>query len=284
MKRGKSMLGHTHGRPRQVTAQEVQHYAEHGWVKLERFLTPALAAALVEEATIVMNEPDDDPESLPSYAVRVDFGATSKAKVAKNVVDIGWWHDRRFVARDDRREPFYSLALGRPIGRNVQRLVGRDVPVQYGSDIIACKQPAGKSGSAATSWHQDLKGQPHDRSGALNIWIAMAEVTPEQGSLRFLDKSHCEGLVDLETALPRLREKYKTTTPMYLRPGDATAHHGYTVHGAPANETLEPRWGYILSYFPADVRYTGVPFHSFDNLGLVEGQHIVHPNYPIIYS
>ena len=270
---------------RQVTDEEVDHYATHGWVRLEGLLTTELAGALLQEAEIVMSEPDDAPESMPSYAVRADFGQGTKTKVAKNVVDIGWWHDRRFVARDDKREPFYSLALGRTMGQNVQRLMGRDVPVQYGSDIIACKQPAGKSGSAATSWHQDLKGQPHDRPGALNIWIALSDVSPEQGGLRFLDGSHREGLADdLDMELAKLCTKYEMTPPVYMRAGDATAHHGYTVHGAPANESKELRWGCILSYFAADVRYTGAPFHSFDNLGLIEGECIVHPNYPVIYS
>ena len=32
-------------------------------------------------------------------------------------------------------------------------------------------------------------------------------------------------------------------------------HHGFTIHGGPANSTDKPRWSYLFSYTPADTRY-----------------------------
>ena len=43
--------------------------------------------------------------------------------------------------------------------------------------------------------------------------------------------------------------------PFHYQPGDCTVHHGYTVHGGPANSTDKPRWSYLFSYSPVDTRY-----------------------------
>jgi ectoine hydroxylase-related dioxygenase (phytanoyl-CoA dioxygenase family) len=45
--------------------------------------------------------------------------------------------------------------------------------------------------------------------------------------------------------------------PIEFRPGDATVHTMFTVHGTAANDTASPRWGLIAAYIPEDSVYTG---------------------------
>jgi ectoine hydroxylase-related dioxygenase (phytanoyl-CoA dioxygenase family) len=165
---------------------------------------------------------------------------------------------------------------------NRRRLSGVDFPVRFHSDHVWRKGP----GSAATPWHQDSTSQGADRVGEFNMWVALDEVTPEMGSIRFLTGSHVEGPLGavtpnlgedgrpdaarsadvatdfgsrdfLQEHYPRLWELYELSAPLHYRPGDATVHKGLMLHGAPANATDRDRWSYIVQYTPADTRYIG---------------------------
>ena len=94
---------------------------------------------------------------------------------------------------------------------------------------------------------------------------------------------HEEGMPDVFEKYPDLLDRYRLSEPLHLRPGDATAHSGLVVHGAPENTTDEARWAFIASYFPADTLYTGAPFHNFDGRGLEVNKPFDLPITPIVY-
>ena len=117
----------------------------------------------------------------------------------------------------------------------------------------------------------------------------LAEVTPDMGAMRFVDKSHLEGPLGstfngdddggflgagnileqypklVSESVEELKEhKWPTdatggvlelTEPFHYQPGDCTLHHGWCVHGGPDNTTPDPRWSYLFAYSPADTRY-----------------------------
>ena len=90
--------------------------------------------------------------------------------------------------------------------------------------------------------------------------------------MRFLTGSHREGGLgagivlgggpDVLGQYPKLLDFYDLSPPLSYEPGDATVHSGFMVHGAPKNQSNETRWSYIMSYFPADVRFTRRPIPS----------------------
>jgi hypothetical protein len=212
----------------------------------------------------------------------------------RQVVDSGYWRDYHYLAREDKLEPFYSIAFSREIGRNSQRLIGRDVAVRYNTDFVAVKVPGPPDSPAnrPTDPHQDFVGVPFDRAGNHNYWIALDEVSPEQGAMRFYSGSHRLGPLGLtgpdheqvfESYHALLAEECELSPPLHLRPGDATVHSSLTIHLAPSNTTERPRIGYVLAYLPADSRYTGAPFHNTDGTGLQQGDRFDHPKFPIIY-
>src|SRR4051794_37182340 len=112
------------GAIREVTADEVAFYRKHGWVLLEGLVRPDLVAEMLQWAR---HERD-----------RWRSSATSESTTAR---DHGIWTEWRFVAGDDGREPFRSLAFSPEMGRNAQALIGRHAPVRYWYDIVACKVP-----------------------------------------------------------------------------------------------------------------------------------------------
>src|SRR3954454_12316520 len=257
---------------REITANEVEAFHEQGWVKLDGLVRPDVVAEMLQWAT----------------AERERWAATGTSETS-SVRDHGMWTEWRFVATDEKREPFASVALSPSMGRNAQRLIGRKVPVRYWYDLVACKVPAGEEGaSGRTAFHQDLPNHPQDRIGTLTIWIALDEVTPEQGSMRFVTGSHHvgplgRGVSDQLEQYPDLLERFEMSPPLHLQPGDATCHDGLTVHGAPPNTGTKPRWSFLLDYFPDDVRYTGVAYNRTDGLGMVAGDRFDHDRSPIVY-
>lgn len=225
-------------RVRPVTDEEVAFYETNGWVKLDRLITPEFAAELL--------------------AVGQDWHERND----KNMAD---WNT---MARQPDAEPFRSFMFSEIMGRNAQRFVNRtrlggtEIPLRYRDDHFVERVPGGK----VTYYHQDSAEHGTDRAGELQFWLALAEVTPEMGAMRFVNGSHHEGPLgsvfkdidgagDLLQVYPKLAELRGMSAPFHYQPGDCTVHHGYTVHGAPPNTTDRSRLCYIFSYTPADTRW-----------------------------
>jgi hypothetical protein len=220
---------------REVTGEEVAFYQEHGWVKLDALVTRELAAELLRVGEDWHQRQHKSTRDWNSLALQADA------------------------------EPFRSFMFSERMGRNAQRLVHRErlgndgASLRYRNDHFVARPP----GPGGTPYHQDSTEHGSDRAGELQFWLALGEVTPEMGAMRFVTGSHREGPLgavlngspDLLEQYPRLTHVYELSPPFHYRPGDATVHHGYTVHGAPPNTSQRPRLSYIFSYTPADTRW-----------------------------
>jgi len=209
--------------------------------------------------------------------------------------DIGWWTEWRYPVRRGREEPFVSVVLSPAMGRNAQRLLGRDQPMRVWHDIVACKAPVeADRPSKATLWHQDQPDWAVDRKG-LTFWIALDHVAPDQGCVQYLSGSFREGplgmipraadadgkMRGLPEEYPELDARYSRSAPYHLEPGDVAVHHSFVVHGAGENRSSRPRWSYIVSYIPGDARYNGLANGDSDGLGLGRGDHFDLPDFPL---
>ncbi|MBX3510140.1 MAG: phytanoyl-CoA dioxygenase family protein [Hyphomonadaceae bacterium] len=271
---------------RALRDDEIALYRTHGWVKAEALIAPETAAQMLAIARPIVETPDlaDKDRRAPKTD---DWGS--------RVVDSGYWRDYHFIARDDGREPFRTIAFDSAIGRNSQRLIGRDVAVRFNTDFLAVKVPGPTDGPAnrPTAPHQDFVNVPFDRVGNHNYWIALDEVKAEQGALRFYSRSHRLGPLGLhdddhEQVLASYRalmdaEGVALSEPVELKPGDATIHSSMTIHCAPPNLTDRWRIGYVLAYMPADSRYTGAPYYNVAGTGIEMGDEFDHARFPIIY-
>jgi ectoine hydroxylase-related dioxygenase (phytanoyl-CoA dioxygenase family) len=275
--------------PRVLTDDEQAAFRRDGWVKLDSFIARELADELLRAAKARMGEEPAEVEQEPSGFTGGNIVYNPAQRLGGRVVDAGYWQDYHYIARDDQVEPFRTLAFSREIGHAAQQLIGRDIPVRYNSDFVACKMPFDRPGGNPTTWHQD--DNPFDRTGALIFWVALDEVTPEMGAMRFLSGSHHEGPLGRTRVqgksvieyYPELLTRYELSPPLHLSPGDATAHAQFVCHGAPENTTDRPRWSYHCAYFPADTLYLPVPNHNFDGIGLELNKPLEHPRFPVVY-
>jgi ectoine hydroxylase-related dioxygenase (phytanoyl-CoA dioxygenase family) len=261
---------------REVTDEEVATYHRNGWVKLEGLLDPELAAAILARGKQRMGE-------------RADAELPDNRKTIMSSQLQAIWRNWQNPAEED--EFFGSVSRAKPLARTASRLLN-DRDVRWWSDTVMCKMPASEGGSR-TPWHQDFPYHAMDRHGVLNFWIALVDIPPEMGTMRFLNGSHRIGPMgrvihrndgkDLLDLYPWIAEEFEVSEPLQLKPGDATVHNLMTVHAAPENATTEPRWSYLTSMFPADALYTGAQQRRTDDLELTVNQPFDHPRFPVVY-
>ena len=266
---------------RDITDAEIEFYEAKGWVKLDRFISSDFAAELLDRA-------------------KQRMGSSGDTHVLRPGVDLVGhlsWRDYHNIAEDD--ETFAELAFSKQIGRNVQRLLRRNVDIRVYANMLATKLGKGQGTDvteyAPTYFHQDFPTLAFDRSGYLGFWIALDEVTPDMGALRFRNGSHRMGSLgrwfdaeELQDVYPFMEQDYPLGPELHYQPGDATVHHGFTVHGAPENTTDRPRWAFVIGYFPADTRFTGAGtpgdehIHDAERYGLRVGETFDHPAFTLI--
>jgi hypothetical protein len=254
---------------RELLDSEVEFFREHGWAFLPGLIDPGAAAELAAHAAGVIGKQAGYSE----YAYKIDTAFS-------------------IHRRPDQTHPVaHAVALSPAMGRNASRLLLGEPRVRLLQSTFLVK--SGRDSGAPhgpTTYHQDFTAHPFDRSEMANFWVAISSITPEMGALRFYDgsrrfgslgKSFLEPGDDTQNRYPDLR-KLALSPPLTLVPGDATVHHGLTVHGAPENATQITRIAMSMTYFDAATLYTGAPFATMDQLGLKVDAPFDHPEYPLL--
>ncbi|WP_198023134.1 phytanoyl-CoA dioxygenase family protein [Mesorhizobium sp. LSHC414A00] len=259
---------------RDVTADEVAHYRNNGWVKLERLWKPDVIGELLRRA---MSRMGADPLSV------------SRANPNERTNNEYDWY-ARWDGCSHHDDWISGVSHSKSVARVASQLMGV-AQVRFYFDHIFTKLPVAKKGGP-TPWHQDLPHHPLDRQGVLTIWTPLIDCPPEMGAMRFLNGSHRAGLlgrflnrndgVSLIDDHPWVLEDYSVSPPLDLRAGDATVHNLTTIHHAPENTTQSPRWVYACQWLPPQARYTGAPNHRTDGLGLKVDMPLDHPRFPVI--
>jgi len=150
-----------------------------------------------------------------------------------------------------------ALALDGRLARTAEEVLGPGLRVFL--DQVICKVP----GAAATIPHQDAPFLSFDDRRSVNCWIALDEVGPDNGALRYRVGSHRLGLLgmveldgdDRLSALDEVAELPEVLVS--LRPGDAVLHHPLAIHRSGANRTTEVRRAFSIQYMPESATYNG---------------------------
>ncbi len=240
---------------RSVTADEIAHYKAHGWVRLKAFLPPAIVDALLSYAQERMG---------------------TDGAVSPNPGKFSFFNSLAV------QQPDHALfgAVLRHYGRNAVALRGlKSSPgVRYFKDSFGVKLPSNRAdGHGRSDWHQDFAAQVSDRSGGMTFWGALVDMTPDMGTMAFLEGSHRHGVMgdyrtygdgNLLDAYPGLIDDCPSSGYLSLSAGDVTVHSDLCVHAAGQNISTGPRWTYLVQLNPADARWTGAPSVSFDTTTL----------------
>lgn len=142
---------------------------------------------------------------------------------------------------------------------------------QVAADLMGCenvriyhdqalfKEPGG----GFTPWHQDQYYWPLDTDKTITLWMPLVDLTEEMGIMKFASGSHTEGYIDklgISDASQSFLENYikqhnfPVSTTSFMKAGDATFHSGWTLHGAPGNNSNTMREVMTIIYFADGAR------------------------------
>lgn len=135
--------------------------------------------------------------------------------------------------------------------------------VRFWHDQLFCK-PAHHGGVVA--WHQDYSYWTRTKPMQhLTCWVALDDVSTENGCVYYIPKSHRWGLLDKPELAgdmeginafltPDQREEFKNKVPVEMKKGYATFHHPLMVHGSYENRSSRPRRAFVLNVFADETR------------------------------
>ncbi len=115
-------------------------------------------------------------------------------------------------------------------------------------------------------WHQDLRYWGlDDSSREITAWIALGDVTRDNGAMRFIPQSHRHGMVEHRDTwresnqLSRGQElavdvDESQAIDVELKSGDMSLHHGSLHHSSPANASHARRIGLTLRFITPEMR------------------------------
>ena len=223
-------------RPIELTDNEVYFYQTQGYLLIPNLIEPAMLDELREAVLDVL-------EANGVSRAQLDHASSTADKLRQNPQYL----------QDSLLD---ELINGEAMMALASRLIGGRA-VRY-LPFTAVK--AG-GGGGQFHFHQDNNYTQHDPAlGSINIWVALVDMTPENGCLQMVPGSHKEGVLDWENAGDgdshrKVAVDPKTFLPIRMRAGDAVAFTRLTVHGSGPNYTNRARVAYGLQYHREDVKF-----------------------------
>ncbi len=176
----------------------------------------------------------------------------------------------------------YELASHPAILDAVEAVIGPDIMLYDATFII--KEP---NTAAHVSWHQDLTywGLSHSQK-VTSTWLAISNATAENGCMQMIPGSHRTGQLKHENTddpdnvlyLGQMVQGADLSTAKHctLMAGEASIHHGWTVHSSLPNKTDERRIGFNAQYIAPEVYNTsGIKIPAMLMRGDCEHDHFI---------
>ena len=224
--------------PYDLNQQQVDFYAENGYIKLKHVLAPAL----LEHYRKAIN---GRVAELSADALPLDQ-RTTYGKAFLQIMNL--WTESHEVK---------EFVFGKRLARIAANLIGAS-GVRIYHDQALYKEPGG----GITPWHADQYYWPVDSEKTVTAWVPLQATPLELGPLAFSEKSHrlaigrdLEISDESETTLRQALGDFRMEDSAYDL-GDVSFHAGWTFHRAGANTTERPREVMTMIYMDENIRVT----------------------------
>jgi hypothetical protein len=147
----------------------------------------------------------------------------------------------------------------------VEQVLGPDI-ILWGSQVFCKPAFTGRE----VPWHQDGRYWPIRPLATCSAWIALDDVSAENGCMRFIPGSHAAGrLVEHRDAPHASRVLGLEAKPDafdagaarddVLAAGQLSLHDVFLIHGSGPNRSPRRRAGFVVRYMPATSRFERTP-------------------------
>ncbi|MDD5034947.1 MAG: phytanoyl-CoA dioxygenase family protein [Methylococcaceae bacterium] len=128
----------------------------------------------------------------------------------------------------------------------LKQIIGPDFWVRW--DQAVAKGP----GAGTFGWHQD-NGYSRLHEAYYQLWIALTDMTPENGGLWLEPGSHKYLLPHKSVDKHRVYEG-APENPVFIeaKAGDVVVFSSFTLHSTTPNITQQTRWAYVVEYMSTD--------------------------------
>ena len=202
-------------------------------------------------------------------------------QLSKKAHDMG--HDNYSIMNwQNRCDGLYDLAYNDKILTLVEEVLGPNLA------LFRChyfnKTPSFKGDQRIVAWHQDAPYWPITPSRCVTVWLALSDVNVNNGAMKFVPKSHKNGLIPYVESKKSENNVLNLTVPhpkkygsengngngngnemkdqneewycnVCLRAGQVSLHSDLLLHASGVNLSNENRVGLALTYFvPSEVR------------------------------
>lgn len=216
---------------------EIRYYKDEGFVLLPGLVSAADALAMRDEVLAILHA-----QGTPLDRLRRALAPGDK------LLQTGQY------LRESRLDAYINSPVLRGIAA---QLLGGDCSLYMPFSAVK-----NGGGGGQFHFHQDNQyTRFEDGLGGINIWLALNEMTPDNGALQVVPKSHLRGTLDSVGSGDGDKHRKVQTDPEHflpirMSPGDAVAFTRLTVHGSGTNITAEPRIAYAVQFHRDDVMAT----------------------------
>lgn len=249
-----------------ITQAQVNEYQKNGFLIIDDFLNTeevehwkkTIDKAIVDRQG--RKFPHSDIKTGENDGINAD--ADYFGKVFDQIINL-WMTD----------DEVKKLILDKRIGK-MATLLSESDGIRVWHDQSLIKQPWGNP----TAWHVDTPFWSFTHREALSIWIALEDVTVENGCLHFMPGSHRDtkfiepGISANMGDIFREYPKYASVDPVpsIIKAGSCSFHNGMTLHAAGGNMTTKTRKAMTCAFMPDGCTFNGkqnvLPDEYFSNL------------------
>ena len=235
----------------ELSADQISKYQNDGFIVIEDFLSTdevenwrnALDEAVKKRGGNKM------PDRKEVYGKGDDADKSYYDNVFAQLINL--WQDN---------EKMRNIMLDERIGKMAAKLAGAD-GIRIWHDQALIKKPWANP----TSFHLDTPYWSFSDRRALSIWVALDDVTYENGCLFFVPESYKKTKLEIagigknmDAIFSAYPEFINTNaTPALMKAGTCSFHNGLTIHGAHANMTPGYRRAMTCAYMPDGSTYNG---------------------------
>jgi phytanoyl-CoA hydroxylase len=143
----------------------------------------------------------------------------------------------------------------------VESLIGPDIKLL--GEQLFMKPPGG----IEKTYHQDSPYFPIDPPALVSAWVALDDVTEENGCLKVIVGSHLSGAMPHSDAWMvgerqdmKIPDQYidrSREVPIVMSAGTVSFHHSLLMHASGPNRSTQSRRGLAMHYMTAKSRWTG---------------------------